>query len=68
MTFRRYLIIVVITPLGAFSVEFTHSSGAMLKCDRSDYVGIYLRIYLHYFQPPQTKDESNRSALELGGT
>lgn len=68
MLFRRCLIIVVITPLGAFSVEFTHSSGAMLNCDRSDYVGIYLRIYLHSFLSPQTKDELNRSALELGGT
>lgn len=32
---------------GPAKVEFTHSCGTMLKCDRSDYVGIYLRIYLH---------------------
>lgn len=50
-------------------MEFTHSSGTMLKCDRSDYVGVYLRIYLHSFHPPpltQTKDDLNRSALGLG--
>lgn len=33
-------------------MEFTHSSGTMLKCDRSDYVGIYLGIYLHSFKSP----------------
>lgn len=49
-------------------MEFTHFSRAMLKCDRSDYVAIYLRIYLHSFQASQTKDELNRFALELGGT
>lgn len=45
-------------------MEFTHSCGTMLKCDRSDYAGIYLRIYLHSFQsPPQTKAELNVSVL-----
>lgn len=47
--FKRYLITAVITHLGAFQMEFTHSSGTMLKCDRSDYSGIYLRIYQHSF-------------------
>lgn len=30
-------------------MEFTHSPETMLKCDRSDYVSIYLRICLHSF-------------------